>query len=81
MAGLVAGLVRNGRPVDAVRRDLAALGRVDLAAVNALAKSGLYDWNDLLIVLVGDKEQVLPQLQDAGFPAPTVVDTEGKPAM
>ncbi len=81
MAGLVAGLLRNGRPVDAVTQDLTALANVDLDVVNAAAKSGLYGWDDLLVVLVGDKEQVLPQLEEAGFPAPTVVDAEGKPAM
>lgn len=78
-ADLVAGLLRNGRPVDAVRQDLAAIGAADLAAVNKLARSGLYQWSDLLIVLVGDKTQVLPQLAEAGFPAPRLVDANGVP--
>jgi len=79
-AELVAGLLRNGRPVDAVRRDLADIPATDLAAVNSLAASGLYNWNDLLIVLVGDRTQVLPQLAEAGFPAPRIVDVDGNPA-
>ena len=78
-ADLVAGLLRNGRPVDAMRRDLADIPATDLAAVNALASSGLYKWSDLLIVLVGDQAQVLPQLAAAGFPAPRIVDAEGNP--
>ena len=79
MANLVTGLLKANRPVDAVRRDLTALAGVDQAALNAVAASGLYTWDDLLIVLVGDKEQVLPQLEEAGFGAPVVVDGEGKP--
>lgn len=78
-ADLLAGLLRNGRPVDAVRRDLADIPAADLAAVNAVAASGLYRWSDLLIVLVGDRTQVLPQLAEAGFPAPRIVDVDGNP--
>ena len=78
-ADLVSGLLRNGRPVDAIRSDLAEVPAIDLAAVNALSTSGLYKWSDLLIVLVGDKEQVLPQLAEAGFPVPRIVDVDGKP--
>jgi predicted Zn-dependent peptidase len=78
-ADLLAGLLRNGRPVDAMRRDLADIPATDLAAINGLATSGLYKWSDLLIVLVGDRTQVLPQLAEAGFPAPRIVDVDGKP--
>jgi hypothetical protein len=62
-----------------MRRDLADIPATDLAAVNGLATSGLYKWSDLLIVLVGDRTQVLSQLAEAGFPAPRIVDVDGKP--
>ncbi|MBK8167798.1 MAG: insulinase family protein [bacterium] len=78
-AEAVAGLLRNGRPADAVRQDLAQVPGIDLEAVNALARSGLYRWDDLLVVLVGDKAAVLPQLAAEGFPAPTLLDADGKP--
>jgi predicted Zn-dependent peptidase len=78
-ADVLANLLRNGRPVDAVRQDLAAIPAADLASVNALASSGLYKWEDLLIVLVGDKDTVLPQLAEAGFPVPRLLDVDGKP--
>lgn len=78
-ADVLANLLRSGRPVDAVRQDLAAIPAADLASVNALAASGLYKWEDLLIVLVGDKDTVLPQLAEAGFPAPRLLDVDGKP--
>ena len=79
MAGLVADLVRTGRPVDAVRQDLAVVPQVALAGINKVAQSDLFNWDDLLIVLVGDKTAVLPQLKEAGFPEPRIVDEEGKP--
>ncbi|MBK9776643.1 MAG: insulinase family protein [bacterium] len=78
-ADVVANHVRNGRPSDAVRQDLAQVPGIDLAAANALARSGLYRWDDLLVVLVGDKAEVLPQLAAAGFPVPKVVDADGQP--
>ncbi|MBM4131825.1 hypothetical protein FJ250_12495 [bacterium] len=78
-AEAAAALVRNGRPLDAARQDLAQVPGIDLAAANALAASGLYRWEDLLVVLVGDKTEVLPQLAAEGFPAPTLVDAAGKP--
>ena len=33
----------------------------------------------VLTVLVGDKDAVLPQLEEAGFPAPKMLDEEGRP--
>jgi zinc protease len=80
MAGLVAELVRTDRPMDALRQDLGVVPRIDLGGINNEAKSGLYNWDDLMIVLVGDKDTVLPQLEEAGFPAPQIVDQEGRPA-
>jgi predicted Zn-dependent peptidase len=74
-----AGLLGDGRPLDAVGRDLEALASVDLAEANALARSGLYDWDSFVILLVGDAEAVRPQLQDAGFPEPLALDAEGGP--
>ncbi len=79
MARLVSGFVQEGRPADALRLDLAAVPGIDLDGLNALARSGLFSWDDLLVVLVGDRETVVPQLQEAGFPAPAIVDENGKP--
>jgi zinc protease len=68
----------NGRPADALARDLAALDGVTLDQANALARSGLFAWKDLQVVLVGDREQVLPLLKEAGFGAPLLADADGK---
>ena len=77
-AGSLAALVQNELPLDDAHRTLEALASVSLADVNALAKSELYDWDQLLIVLVGDAEAVVPQLEAAGFGAPVRVDADGK---
>ena len=49
-----------------------------LARANALAGAGLFAWDELLIVLVGDGALVHSQLAEAGFPAPTLVDENGQ---
>ncbi|MCZ6596805.1 MAG: pitrilysin family protein [Planctomycetota bacterium] len=78
LADAFVGLVRNGRPLDAISTDLEMLAVVDLEAINALARSGLFDWSSLLVVLVGDGEAVLPQLREAGFPEPLRADSNGR---
>jgi predicted Zn-dependent peptidase len=79
LAAQLTNLASDHRPMDAVAQALAALDDIDLDAVNELARSGLYAWDDLLIVLVGDAETVVPQLDEAGFPAPELVDIKGRP--
>jgi hypothetical protein len=64
--------------VDWVSQEVNALDDITLGPANAEAKSGLFDWNKLLVVLVGDRKVVLPQLEKEGFPAPTLVDAEGE---
>ena len=59
--------------------ELAALGQVDLAGANAMARSGLYAWEAQQVVLVGDGESVRAQLAERGLPAPELVDAEGRP--
>jgi predicted Zn-dependent peptidase len=73
LAGSLTELAANGRPLDGIATALASLESVDLAAVNALARSGLYDWESLLVVLVGDAASVTSQLEAAGFPRPELV--------
>lgn len=78
LAGTFAGFVADGRPLDTLRREVDALRAVDLDRANREARSGLFDWNGLLIVLVGDAKQVLSQLEKAGFPKPALADEEGR---
>lgn len=69
---------RRGRAVDTLPADIAAIDAATLERTRALARSGLYDWRGLLVVLVGDREKVVPQLQEAGFPPPLLADAEGR---
>jgi len=73
----LAALLENRRPLDDARRSLTALDGITVADANAIACGGLYRWDDLLVVLVGDASTVVPQLEEAGFPAPTMVDEDG----
>ncbi|MSR60824.1 MAG: insulinase family protein [Planctomycetes bacterium] len=79
LARSLSELVRNGRALDALASDMTALDQIDLAKANALAKSGLYDWDACLVVLVGEREAITQQLAAAGFPAPLEVDSLGAP--
>jgi predicted Zn-dependent peptidase len=67
----------DGRSLDSLRRDLAALDQVTLDEANAFAKSGAFAWKDLVVVLVGDRAAVFEELQAAGFPEPESADVEG----
>ncbi len=83
VGGLTAAVVdfaNNGRPVDSLGRDIDALAIVTPEQVNALAVSGLFTWDDMMIVLVGDRATVLPQLKTAGISEPVTVDVEGRVA-
>jgi predicted Zn-dependent peptidase len=79
LADALAGLAAAGQPLDLPARQLAVLPSLTLEQVNAEARSGLYDWGSLLVVVVGDRDAVLPQLAAAGFPRPEIVDPEGRP--
>jgi len=79
LSGSLVGLASDHRPMDAVGTALETLDELNLDLVNGTARSGLYAWDDLLVVLVGDETTVLPQLEAAGFPIPEMVDMEGQP--
>ncbi len=79
MASTLVSLASDGRPLDDVATAFASLEEVDLEGSNALARSGLFDWDTLSIMLVGDAETVIPQLEEFGFPAPEIVDMAGRP--
>ncbi len=73
----LAELVRDGRALDALSSDLVALDSLDLESANRVARSGAFGWEDLQVVLVGDRDAILTQLAEAGFPPPLEVDASG----
>ncbi|MBZ0267060.1 insulinase family protein [bacterium] len=75
----LAELVRNGRRLDSTSRDLEALREVTPGDVREFARGGLWNWDGLNVVLVGNRDAVLAQLAESGFPAPELVDELGRP--
>ncbi len=78
LVGRLSELLSAGRPADSLPSESAALEALGPEAVNAAARSGLFDWNALTVVLVGDRAAVLPLLQEAGWPEPELRDPEGR---
>jgi len=78
LASALANLVEDGLPSDELATELDRLIGTPFETANREARSGVYAWGSLLIVMVGDKEQVLPQLEKAGFARPRLVDVEGR---
>jgi predicted Zn-dependent peptidase len=79
LVGTLATSVMNGRSIDSLDRDLATLRSLSDDAILASAKSGGWNWDGLDVILVGDARKVLPQLKEAGFPEPEIVNELGQP--
>lgn len=69
-------LVLNGLPFDSTAGDLAALASATTTELNALCQRAIRIEHGVL-VLVGDRNVVLPQLEGLGLPAPIEVDVHG----
>jgi hypothetical protein len=65
-------LYLEGRTLRDLAADLEAAAKVGPADLNRLA-SRLGDLKQGVLVLVGDKKKVLPQLKGLGLPEPTVL--------
>jgi predicted Zn-dependent peptidase len=78
VAATLEGIVVDGRPLDAVHRALASIDQTTLEQVNEYAaSSGIFAWDSLLVVIVGDSATVTPQLEAAGFGKTLLADTDG----
>ena len=79
LSGILAtatGYVELGAPFETLGEDLTTEATLDASALNAAAKDALALDRGVL-VLVGDKAAILPQLKDVGLQAPIEVDTWG----
>ncbi len=77
IVGTATAYVENGAPFETLGEDLAAMEKTKAAALNARAKTALA-LDKAVLVLVGDKATILPQLKEAGLPAPVEVDAWGE---
>jgi len=75
--GTATAYVELGAPFETLGQDLAAQAALDAPALNAIARNALALDRGVL-VLVGDKATILPQLKDLGLQAPVEVDAWGK---
>lgn len=75
-AALMATPLLAGFGTDYLRKTAAATAAASNDAVNAVAAAELAGTNALL-VLVGDAEKILPQLQGLGLPDPVFMDSDG----
>ena len=80
LSAALAEQVLAGRPPGALAEDIQGLDQVDAAAIAAAAAGGSFGFGGLSVVLVGDAAVVTPQLEKVGFPAPLLLDVEGRPA-
>jgi predicted Zn-dependent peptidase len=78
IVGSAANFVELGVPFETLGEDLAAMEKTNAAALNAQAKTAL-PLDRSVLVLVGDKATILPQLKEAGIPVPVEVDAWGAP--
>ncbi len=77
IVGTAASYVEIGVPFETLGEDLAAMAKTNTAALNAQAKTAL-PLDRAVLVLVGDKATILPQLKEAGLPPPVEVDSWGE---
>ncbi|MDF1702611.1 MAG: pitrilysin family protein, partial [Planctomycetota bacterium] len=75
VTGSFASYARYGMAPDAIAVDLAAARSCNRAGLEALAAEALALGQGVL-VLVGDRKTVLPQLEAAGLPKPAVISRE-----
>lgn len=71
-------LVRNNRPFSALGDELASFARMTDADLNKLAHDAV-PLERALLVLVGDKKQIMEQIRDLKLPAPVELTVTGEP--
>src|SRR5690606_38558240 len=77
-AGFIGNILNYGLPADFVDQQNKILAGLSKAEVNALAKKWI-NTEKMNILVVGDKEKILPGLQKLGYEI-IELDTDGKPA-
>lgn len=76
--GVATGLIADNLPWSSITADLAALDKYSASDLNKLAGPNIALEKGVL-VLVGDKKSIMPQLEGLGLPAPVEVDAHGVP--
>ncbi len=77
IVGTATGYLEVDAPFETLGEDLGAMEKTPAAALNARAKTAIA-LDRAVLVLVGDKATILPELKEAGLPAPVEVDSWGE---
>ena len=77
-AGFIGNILENNLPADYVDQQNKIVAGMTKAEIDALAKKWI-DANKMNILVVGDKEKILPTLQKLGYEI-IELDVDGKPA-
>lgn len=80
IVGAAGGLVEAGLPFSSIGADMTAMEKFDAAALNALTREALRIEQGVL-VLVGDRDVILPQLEGLNIPAPLEFTPDGVPVV
>jgi zinc protease len=75
LVGTAASMYEDGRSYGDLGKDFSEISGLTPASLNAIVKGAL-PLEDGVLVLVGDKGQILSQLKGLGLPAPMVVKAE-----
>ncbi|MBC8066516.1 MAG: insulinase family protein [Chlorobia bacterium] len=72
LVGIAISYRENGIPFSQIGQELDRFAKVELAQLNELAKTGI-PFDRAVIVLVGDREQIVKQLEGLGLPEPEIM--------
>lgn len=75
LVGTAMGMYLEGRPYTDLGKDLQTIATLSPAQLNALVKSGV-PLDNAVLVLVGDKEQIMKQWKGLSLPEPVVVKAQ-----
>ena len=75
--GAAATLVRNGRPFSEMGEELDAIARATDADLNRIAYDAV-PLEQAVLILVGDKKKILPQLEGLDLPTPIELTASGE---
>lgn len=78
LLGTAAQRVMHGLELETLEQELALVARTRAEELNRLAPTTV-PLESALLLFVGDRAAILPQLEGLGLPAPELVDLEGRP--
>ena len=72
LIGTASGLYINGLPFESLNADLANTSKITAADINAIVHNAI-DFEHGVLILVGDKDLILKQIESLGLPTPEIV--------